>query len=116
MPVEMTEAEFDECVDAAIDSIPEELIRLVDNCIVQVEDEPPGGEEVYGWYDGTPLTERGTDYGGVLPDRIVIFRRPHLEDCSTREELVDEIHVTVVHEIAHHFGIDDERLHALGYD
>ena len=67
------------------------------------------------FYEGIPLTERGWDYGGVLPDRILIFREPHLQESSTREELVDEIHVTVVHEIAHHFGVDDERLHQLGY-
>ena len=115
MPVEMSPEEFDECVNEALDTIPDELAALIDNCVVLVEDAPPPGEDLFGVYEGIPLTERGWDYGGVLPDRILIFREPHLQESSTREELVDEIHVTVVHEIAHHFGVDDERLHQLGY-
>lgn len=116
MPVEMSPEEFDECVNEALDTIPDDLAGLIDNCVVLVEDAPPPGQNLFGVYEGIPLTERGWDYGGVLPDRILIFRDPHLQECSSREELVDEIHVTVVHEIAHHFGIDDERLHQLGYD
>lgn len=116
MPVQVSNEEFDACVDAALDSIPDQLVNLIDNCVVLVEDVPPPGEDVFGFYDGIPLTERGWDYGGVLPDRILIFRKPHLEECHSVEELVEEIHITVVHEIAHHFGIDDERLHELGYE
>ncbi len=66
-------------------------------------------------YDGTPLTERGGSYTMALPDRITIFRRPTLEMCGSEDEVVDEVRITVVHEIAHHFGIDDDRLHDLGY-
>ena len=86
------------------------------NCVVLVEDEPPDdGPELFGLYEGIPLTERDSWYGGMLPDRILIFRGPLLRHCRDVVELVDEIHVTVVHEIAHHFGIDDARLHDLGY-
>ncbi|MFB9618573.1 metallopeptidase family protein [Brooklawnia cerclae] len=116
MAIEVGDQEFDACVDEALDSIPDELAELIDNCVVLVEEEPPPGEDLFGYYDGVPLTERGGDYTGVLPDRILIFRGPHRRECGTLDELVDEIHITVVHEIAHHFGIDDEALHDLGYD
>lgn len=113
----MSREEFEQCVDDALDSIPEDLIALIDNCVVLVEDEAPDDEpDLLGLYDGIPITERDSSYAGVLPDRIFIYRGNLLEMCSDREELIDEIHITVVHEIAHHFGIDDERLHELGYD
>ncbi|WP_341728820.1 metallopeptidase family protein [Brooklawnia sp.] len=115
MAVQLSESDFERYVDEALDSIPDELISLIDNCVVLIEDEPPNGEELFGLYDGVPLTERGFDYGGVLPDRITIFRGPHLRMCESLDALVDEIHITVVHEIAHHFGIDDDALDTLGY-
>ena len=68
-----------------------------------------------GLYDGIPLTERGETYAGALPDRILIFRAPILAICETEDDVVEEVHITVVHEVAHHFGIDDDRLHELGY-
>jgi predicted Zn-dependent protease with MMP-like domain len=81
-----------------------------------VEDWPPPDQPgLLGYYDGIPLTERDNEYGGVLPDRIVIFRRPTLEICDTEEDVVEEVRVTVVHEIAHFFGIDDDQLHRMGY-
>ncbi|MET9218752.1 metallopeptidase family protein [Streptomyces sp. NPDC088197] len=114
--LEMTREEFEELVGEALDRIPGELTRLMDNVAVFVEDEPaPGEPDLLGLYEGTPLTERGEWYAGVLPDRITVYRGPTLRMCATREEVVAETEVTVVHEIAHHFGIDDERLHALGY-
>lgn len=114
--LEMTREEFEELVGEALDRIPPELTRLMDNVAVFVEDEPPADDpELLGLYEGTPLTERGEWYAGVLPDRITIYRGPTLRMCETREDVVAETEVTVVHEIAHHFGIDDERLHALGY-
>ena len=114
--LEMTREEFEELVAEALDRIPPELTRLMDNVAVFVEDEPPAGDpELLGLYEGTPLTERGEWYAGVLPDRITIYRGPTLRLCESREEVVEETEVTVVHEIAHHFGIDDARLHALGY-
>jgi predicted Zn-dependent protease with MMP-like domain len=115
----MTREEFEEAVGDALDQIPPELTGQMDNVVVLVEDEPPDDEErdLLGVYHGTPLTERDSWWAaGALPDRITIFRGPTLRMCTTREEVVDEVAVTVVHEIAHHFGIDDERLHELGWD
>ena len=112
--VEMTEEEFENLVGDALDTIPEELTRMIDNVVVLVEDEAPPGSDLLGLYEGIPLTERDW-YSGALPDRITIFRLPILRACSTAAEVVEEVEVTVVHEIAHHFGIDDERLHELGY-
>ncbi|MBO8190614.1 metallopeptidase family protein [Streptomyces oryzae] len=127
----MTREEFEELVAEALDRIPPELTRLMDNVAVFVEDEPPASDpELLGLYEGTPLTERGEWYAGVLPDRITIYRGPTLRmveresnresdqeggDGGGREGVVEEVEITVVHEIAHHFGIDDDRLHALGY-
>lgn len=114
--LEMTREEFEELVAEALDRIPPELTRLMDNVAVFVEDEPePGDPELLGLYEGTPLTDRGEWYAGVLPDRITIYRGPTLRMCESREDVVAETEITVVHEIAHHFGIDDARLHALGY-
>ena len=113
----MSRARFEELVTAAMDAVPAELSALVDNCVVLVEDDPPADDpDLLGVYDGTPLTERGGSYTMALPDRITIFRRPTLEMCGSEDEVVDEVRITVVHEIAHHFGIDDDRLHELGYD
>jgi predicted Zn-dependent protease with MMP-like domain len=114
--LEMTRDAFEELVSDALDRIPPELTRLMDNVAVFVEDEPdPSDPELLGLYEGTPLTDRGDWYGGVLPDRISIYRGPTLRFCATREEVVHEVTVTVVHEVAHHFGIDDDRLHELGW-
>jgi predicted Zn-dependent protease with MMP-like domain len=107
---------FEELVAEALDEVPGELQKLMDNVVVLVEDEPPPDEpDLLGVYEGYALTERGADYTGVLPDRITIFRRPILAICDTEDDVVEEVAVTVVHEIAHHFGIDDERLHELGW-
>ena len=112
----MTRERFEELVTEALDLVPAELSALIDNCVVLVEDEPPADDpDLLGLYDGTPLTERDSTYAGVLPDRITIFRNPTLDMCATEEEVVEEVNITVVHEIAHHFGIDDDRLHDLGY-
>ncbi|MGW7682154.1 metallopeptidase family protein [Kribbella sp. NPDC054772] len=112
----MSRSAFEELVAQALDDVPEELAALIDNVAVFVEDESPAGEpELLGIYEGIPLTERGHYYGGVLPDRITIYRNPTLKICETVDDVVDEVNITVVHEIAHHFGIDDARLHELGY-
>ncbi|MCX4779428.1 metallopeptidase family protein [Streptomyces sp. NBC_01264] len=114
--LEMTRDAFEELVAEALDTIPEELTRVMDNVAVFVEDEPaPDDPELLGLYEGTPLTERGEWYAGVLPDRISIYMGPTLRMCASTDEVVHEVAVTVVHEIAHHFGIDDERLHELGW-
>ena len=108
--------EFEGLVTQALDAIPDELLDLIENCVVLVEDEPPPEEpDLLGLYDGVPLTERDTQYGFALPDRIFIFRNPTLEMCGSHDEVVKEVNITVVHEIAHHFGIDDDHLHELGY-
>jgi predicted Zn-dependent protease with MMP-like domain len=114
--IEMPRDRFEELVAAALDGVPAELGDLVDNCVVLVEDDPPRDDpDLLGLYVGTPLTDRGHGYTMALPDRITIYRTPLLRMCRSAEEVVDEVRVTVVHEIAHHFGIDDERLHELGY-
>jgi predicted Zn-dependent protease with MMP-like domain len=113
--MDLGRGDFEALVDQALDEIPDEIASLVHNVVVLVEDEPPDDEpDLLGLYDGISLTERGADHTG-LPDRITIFRRPLLEMCSDAEELVREVRITVVHEVAHHFGIDDDRLHELGY-
>jgi predicted Zn-dependent protease with MMP-like domain len=106
---------FDELVDLALDELPADLAAAVDNVAVLVADEPPE-PGLLGLYEGVPLTEREA-YGavGTLPDRIWIFRLPICAVCDDFADVVDEIYVTVVHEVAHHFGIDDERLHELGW-
>jgi predicted Zn-dependent protease with MMP-like domain len=112
----MTRESFEELVSQALDKIPPELARVMDNVAVFVEDEPPADDpELLGLYEGTPLTERGEWYAGVLPDRISIFMGPTLRYCETTDDVIHEVAVTVIHEIAHHFGIDDTRLHELGW-
>ncbi|UJP41473.1 metallopeptidase family protein [Cellulomonas palmilytica] len=113
----MSREEFEDAVRDALDEIPPELAAVMDNVVVLVEDEPPpGDEDLLGLYEGVPLTERTHQWSaGSLPDRITIFRNPTLEICETRDDVVEEVAITVVHEIAHHFGIDDDRLHELGW-
>ena len=113
----MGEEEFERAVADALDSIPDELARLMSNVAVLVEDEPPADEpELLGVYEGTPLTERdGWWDAGSLPDRITIFKGPLERMCTDQQDLREEIAVTVVHEVAHHFGIDDATLHDLGW-
>ncbi len=114
--IEMSRERFEELVSEALDAVPDELARLVENVAVLVEDDPPGGDpHLLGVYTGVPLTERDTRYAGVVPDRIVIFRKPILRMCQDEDEVVEQVGITVVHEIAHYFGIDDERLDELGY-
>ena len=115
MAVAMSRERFEELVADALDSVPAQLLKLLNNVVILVEDDPPDGQRLLGVYEGYALTERGVDYGAVLPDRITIFRNPILSICHTEEQVAREVTVTVVHEIAHHFGIDDERLHHLGW-
>jgi predicted Zn-dependent protease with MMP-like domain len=116
MPVQMDRERFEELVGDALDAVPAELLELLDNVVILVEDDPPADDpDLLGIYEGHALTERGWDYSGVLPDRIIIYRNPILAICDNDDDVVDEVSVTVVHEIAHHFGIDDRRLHDLGW-
>ncbi len=108
--------QFEDLVAEALDTIPPELSKLIENVVVLVEDEAPeDAPELLGLYEGTPLTERNGWYAGVLPDTIRLFRMPILRICDSFDDVVDEVQVTVVHEVAHYFGIDDERLHELGW-
>ena len=114
----MSRERFEDAVRDALDLIPGEIAAQMDNVVVLVEDDPPPGEEpdLLGLYEGVALTERdGWWASGSLPDRITVFRNPTLAICETVEDVVEEVAVTVVHEVAHHFGIDDERLHELGW-
>ncbi len=114
--LELSTEEFDELVAEALDTIPPDLAQMVDNCVVLVEDEAPDdAPDLLGLYEGTPLSERGEWYSGVLPDTIRLFRGPILRICDSYDDVVEEIQITVVHELAHHFGIDDDRLHELGW-
>lgn len=121
-PFPMSESDFDAAVRDALDRIPPELAKTMNNVAIFIEDDytPQPGEDpdtvLLGLYEGVPLTERDSWWdAGSLPDRITIFRRPILDICASREDVIEEVTVTVVHEIAHHFGIGDERLHELGW-
>ncbi len=112
--------QFDQIVEEAIAGLPDWVHAALDNIVIVVDDYPtreqdPHGEGLLGLYEGISLAERGMDYFGVMPDTITIFRRPHLALGLGRHALADEIRTTVVHEVAHHLGIDDERLHELGW-
>lgn len=115
MPVQMGEQRFEELVSDALDAIPPQLAAAIDNVVVLVQDHHPEDPELLGLYEGVALTERDSFYAGALPDTITIYREPLLEMCSSEQEVVDEVTITVIHEIAHHFGIGDERLHQLGW-
>lgn len=111
----MSARRFDELVSEALDLIPPKLARALDNVAVLVgarHDEEPG---LLGLYEGIALTDRDSSYAGSLPDTITIYREALLDICDTEEQVVDEVAITVIHEVAHHFGIDDERLHELGW-
>ncbi len=112
----MSPERFEQLVADAIDDVPDELMALASNVALVITGDPLADDpDLLGLYEGIPLTERDTAYGGVLPDRISIFRRPTLAYCDSEDEVREEVAITVVHEIAHHFGIDDDRLHELGY-
>lgn len=117
MPVELTRAEFEVAVSDALDAVPASLMDLLDNVVFLVADEPSRDDpDLLGIYEGVPQTERDAGWSsGALPDRITLFQGPLQRMCVDRAELEDEIAVTVVHEIAHHFGIEEDRLHALGW-
>lgn len=111
----MGRRKFERLVSEALDEVPVELTRVMDNVVVQVADRNREEPTILGLYDGIALTERGHDYAGALPDTIWIYREAIIDICQTEDDVREEVLITVVHEIAHHFGIDDERLHALGW-
>ena len=114
--IEIGEERFEELVGEALDTIPEELVQRMENVAVFVQDRSRV-RGLLGLYQGVPLTARGNHYGqgGGSPDRITIYREPILARCRTEAQVVEQVRITVVHEVAHHFGIDDARLRELGY-
>ena len=115
MPVEMTRERFEVLVADALDQIPRQFMAAMSNVVVLVEDIDPHNHNLLGLYHGVALTSRTSHYAGVLPDRITIFRLPILRICRTEEDVVRQVGITVIHEVGHHFGIDDETLHELGW-
>ncbi len=121
--IQLSDRQFDEAVSAALRSVPREFREYLENVVVEVRDLPDRAlmrehdvpDDILGLYVGCPLEDRGIEGPPLLPDRIYIFRRNLLEMCESRDELVDEIRVTVLHEIGHHFGMDEDRLEELGY-
>ncbi len=106
---------FDDHVCAALDSLPANLAGALENVAVVVEDENPEDPDIFGLYQGVPLPERGIGYSGALPDRITIYRLPLEETFRDPDELEHEIRVTVLHELGHYFGMDEDKLAELGY-
>ena len=105
---------FEERVELVLRSLPAELREAIRNVEISVEEEHPDEPDLFGLYEGVPLPERD-DWAGSLPDRIRIFRRPLVESFPDPAELEEEIRITVLHEVAHYFGIDEDRLDDLGY-
>ncbi|HEX9338064.1 MAG TPA: metallopeptidase family protein [Pseudonocardiaceae bacterium] len=115
MPVEMSLERFEELVADALDQIPRQFTAAMSNVVVLVEDINPENHNLLGLYHGVALTSRTSHYAGVLPDRITIYRLPILGICRTDADVVRQVGITVIHEVGHHFGIDDDTLHELGW-
>ena len=114
--IDMDADTFESLVLAELDTLPDEMVDGLDNVVFVVEDRPEDGSlDLFGLYDGWALTERDRYGMGELPDRIIVYREPHLHACDDPEALRAEVHTTLVHEIAHFYGIDDARLHELGW-
>ncbi|QMU98771.1 metallopeptidase family protein [Microbacterium esteraromaticum] len=113
--MEMSEEAFEALVIDELDRLPDDMVDGLDNVVFVVEDEPDDGSDLFGLYEGFALTERGQYGMGELPDRIIVYRRAHLGACADEHALRDEVHTTLVHEIAHFYGLDDEQLHELGW-
>lgn len=121
--LQISRSVFEEVVSDALDRLPDEFAELMTNISVQIEEWPdddtlreldldPRVDSLYGLYTGVPLDERGGWYGNVLPDVILLYRQPLLDDCHNRDELIHEIQLTLLHEIGHHFGLTDEEMDA----
>ena len=114
--MEMDAAPFERLVIDELDALPDDMVDGLDNVVFVVEDRPEDDSlDLFGLYEGFALTERDRYGVGELPDRIIVYREPHLAACEDERTLRDEVHTTLVHEIAHFYGIDDDRLHALGW-
>jgi predicted Zn-dependent protease with MMP-like domain len=113
--LQMSRSRFEVLVDDALESIPEQLLGLLDNVVIQVAARDADEPSLLGRYVGIALTDRGSEYTFVAPDTITIYREAILDICADEDAAAHEVAVTVVHEIGHHFGIDEERLHELGW-
>ncbi|NEG96880.1 Zn-dependent protease [Bifidobacterium sp. SMB2] len=120
----ISDQDFENAIEEALSLLPERFHRALANIGIAMDDEPNERElatmedphgELLGLYEGIPLPQRTNSYGGVMPDIITIFKGPHERICNTHEELVTQIRKTVMHEIGHYFGFDDDYLHAHGY-
>jgi predicted Zn-dependent protease with MMP-like domain len=117
MTLDLDRPEFERLVVDELDALPDEMVEGLDNVVFVTEDRPEDGSlDLLGIYEGVALTDRGQYGFGELPDRIVLYREPLLAISEDLEDLKDQIHVTLVHEIAHYYGIDDDHLHELGWD
>jgi predicted Zn-dependent protease with MMP-like domain len=113
---ELTAEQFEQLVVDELDLLPDDMVDGLENVVFVTEARPEDGSlDLLGLYDGVALTDRGQYGFGELPDRIILYREPLLAMCETLDELKDQIHVTLVHEIAHFYGIDDQQLHELGW-
>lgn len=115
MPVKMRDNDFEILVGEALDLLPEELMNAMDNVVIMIEPFNPEDRTLLGLYHGVALTQRTTEYAGYLPDTIEIYRDIILSICHTKEEVREQVAITVLHEIGHHFGIDDQWLHDHGW-
>ena len=114
----LSSREFEILVDEAMDELPEELLNRIENLEITIVNRPERGAEkdLLGLYEGIPLTARGSDYFGVMPDKITLFKENIEDEAESQDDVREVVRVTVLHEIAHHFGIDDDRLTELGWD
>ena len=115
MAIDVSPERFEELVDLGLRRIPRELLDNVNNVAIVTEDYNPESPEILGRYEGIALTERDSEYTGALPDKITIYHHALEDICGTEEELIEQVAITVIHELGHHFGIDDDRLHELGW-
>lgn len=116
MPLEVSAEDFEALVTQELDALADEIVAQLDNVVFVVEDISSDNDaNLLGIYDGISLTERGQYGFGELPDRIILFRLPLLAVCEDETELREQVHITLVHEIAHYYGIDDDQLHELGW-
>ncbi len=114
MALAMSDGDFDDLVSEALDLVPAQFTKAMSNVVILVEDHHPT-RSLYGLYHGVALTERTSNYAGLLPDTITIYREPILARADDIDAARDQVRTTVIHEIAHHFGIDDDRLDELGW-
>lgn len=112
---EVSEARFEELVEQALDQIPDAVMAKIRNVAFFVDESNPVHPHILGLYEGVALTERTNDFSGFIPDTITIYRRPLMEFCDSEEELIEQVRVTVMHEIGHYFGLDEDDLERLGY-